>query len=129
MPARDILRKGAIAINTDAKRIHAEVATAGATIAAYAAGNVTFRRHPIANRKSFDFAATLDNLAEKLVTNCGGNFDRVARPVVPLINMDVGAANSSAFDANQNVVMPNRRSGYVLHPDAAFGFGLDQRFH
>ena len=83
----------AMAADADADRIHAQVSPAGATVAAHAAGDMTFRRDAVADRKAFDFAAALDNFPAEFVADSGRYRDGSLRPVVPLEYVDVGAAN------------------------------------
>ena len=71
---RHIFGEGAVAVDADAQRIHAQVAPAGAAIAAYAASNVSLGRNAVADSKAIDFAAHLDDFAAELVADVVGTW-------------------------------------------------------
>ena len=51
------------------------------------------------------------------------------RPVIPLKNVNISTANSRTVDLNQDIVVSDLWDFDIFHPDAAFGFGLDECFH
>ena len=55
--------------------------------------------------------------------------DGLRRPVVPLVDVQVGAADAGAQDLDEHVVDAELRLGHVVEPEPAFGPALDQRFH
>jgi hypothetical protein len=96
------------------------VAAARATIAADTAGNMSFRGHPVADVKALDIAATFDDLTTEFMPDRKWNRNGVLCPVIPLEDMDIGAANGSASDLDQDIVVSDFRCIDILHPDAAF---------
>src|SRR5208337_1512124 len=55
--------------------------------------------------------------------------DRLLRPLVPVEDMDVGAANAGLVDLDQNVVGTERGNRLLAEPQSRLRFLLDQRFH
>ena len=57
------------------------------------------------------------------------HLDRALRPLVPVVDVHVGAADGGLLHADQHIVRADRGLGDVRHPDARFCLGLDQCFH
>ncbi|MEZ5916965.1 MAG: hypothetical protein R3C40_05280 [Parvularculaceae bacterium] len=89
--------KGARPVDADAQRIAAEVALAGAAIAAAAAGDLTFSRDPVADFHfgmfGMDLRPDFDDFAGEFVTDRHRHRDRFPSPCVPVIDMNIGAAD------------------------------------
>src|SRR5690606_35405433 len=51
------------------------------------------------------------------------------RPFVPIVDMDVGAADGRLPDLDEHVVGADFGDWHTLHPDARFSPGLDERLH
>ena len=126
---RQILRERTRAIHADTQRVAAQVAPAGAAVAAMSAGDVAFARHAVAGLDAAHFAADLDDLARVLVTDGHRHRDGFLRPRVPVVDMHVGAADGRAVDLDEHVVVADRGLRHVLHPDSGFRSSLDQCFH
>ena len=90
---------------------------------------MSFGGYPVADIESFYFNATLDDLAAEFVSDGQRHWNRITRPVIPLIDMDVGASYCSAFDADQDIVVSDRGLIDILEPDAAFGLRFDECAH
>jgi hypothetical protein len=101
----------------------------GATIPAHAAGDMSFGGDPVSGSEALDFNATFDDLTTKFVADREWHGNRFTRPVIPLIDMNVGAAYCSSPDPDQYIVVSDRRLVDILEPDAAFGLRFDQRSH
>ena len=89
---------------------------AGQTIPAAAADDMTLAADEVTGMKVLHIASELDNLANKLVADDESDRNRLARPRVPLMNVEVGSADSRHQDANQNVIRCDRRYGNVFEP-------------
>ena len=63
-----------------------------------------------------DVRADLHNLADEFMADGHGDRNGLAGPLVPIVDMNIGSANSGAVDADQNVVNANGRLGDVLDP-------------
>jgi hypothetical protein len=90
----DVVGKGAVAVDADADGVDAQVAAAGPAVAAGAADQVPLPRHPVADGHVVDVGPHLDDLAEELVTERHGGAHRGRRPFVPLLEVQVGAAQA-----------------------------------
>ncbi len=109
-------------------RVRAKVATAGHAIAAAAADDVAFAGDDHAWLIVVDVVADLDDLADKFVADDHRHRDRLLRPLVPLIDVDVGAADRGAFDADLHVVRTRIWLRHIFKPQATGGLAFDQRF-
>ena len=97
------------------------MAASRAAVAAITARDVALRRDPVADLQATHLDAEVDDFATEFVADGHRHRDSGARPVVPLENMDIRAADRGAVDLDQDIVMANLRRGDVFHPDAAFG--------
>ena len=95
------------------------------TIPAYATGDMPLGGHPVANIEAFHLNAALDDFAIELVADSQWHRNGFTCPVVPLIYMNVDAANRRAFDPDQNIVVSDRWLVDIFEPDAALRFGFD----
>ena len=73
--------------------------------------------------------ADVDDLADELVPDHHRHRDRLLRPVVPAVDVQVGAADPRLADADQDVVDADLRLRDVLEPEARLGVRLDERLH
>jgi hypothetical protein len=55
--------------------------------------------------------------------------DGLARPIVPLVDVHVGAANARAVHADQDVVDADAGLVDVFQPEAGLVFAFDECFH
>ena len=90
---RQVLGETALAVHAHAHGVAAQVAPAGAAVAAVAAGDVAFARDAVADREAAHFAAHVDDAAEVLVADGHGHRDGLLRPGVPVVDVHVGAAD------------------------------------
>src|ERR1700690_2203845 len=105
------------------------MSAAGAAIAAMAAGDVAFAGHAVAGTEAAHFAADLDDLAGEFMAHGHRHRDGLLRPRIPVVKMDVRAANGGAVPLDQYIVVPHGGFGNILHPDAGFRACFDQSFH
>ena len=89
----EVLGEAALAVHAHAHGVAAQVAAAGAAVAAEAAGEMPFAGHAIAEREAAHFAAHVDDAAEVLVADGHGHRDGLLRPGVPVVDVHVGAAD------------------------------------
>src|SRR5690606_36361121 len=125
----DVLGEGAVAVDADADGVRAQVLAAAAAVAAMAADDVAFGRDALADLVPGHARAELGDAADELVADDQAGPDRALAPLVPQIDVQVGAADGGLLDLDQDFVGPGHRHRYVLHPDALAGLALDQRFH
>jgi hypothetical protein len=100
----------------------------GETIAATPAHDVTFPADKIAGVKVLDVGSNFDNLSTKFVTDDQRHVNHGLCPLVPVVDVQVGAANSRAKHANLHVVDAGFGLGNIFEPEtplsAAFNKGL-----
>src|SRR5258708_3541595 len=107
----------------------ADMAPSGHTVAAAPTDDMTFATHQISGAEGRDVAANLDNCPHELVTDDERRGDSVLRPGIPVINVEIGAANASTQHANEDIIDSDRRYWHFLQPQARLALVLDQCFH
>ena len=129
---RDVLGERSGTIHAHAPCVRAQVPPSREAVAAASAHHVPFAADDFARMKIVDVRSDRDNLADELVPDRHRNGNRVARPLVPFVNVHVGAANSGVGDSNQDVVDADRRFGYIFEPQSgrrpAFYEGFQRLF-
>ncbi len=90
----NILGKRPVATAADADRTIAQVPSSRATITADAAGNMALSSHPIPNGIAGYARSDLDNLADKLMPDDPRCLNITLRPVVPVEDMQICAADA-----------------------------------
>ncbi len=125
----DELAEGAGTVDADAERVAAEMAPARPAVAALAADDMAFAGDPLADMILGDGRTDLGDLAAEFMTDDHRHRNGLLRPLVPVPDMHVGAADGRFLHADQNVVRPDFRHRYILHPETDFRLRLDQRLH
>ena len=120
---RQVLGERPGPIDADALGVLAQVAAAGQAIAAAAADHVPFAADDVAGVEILDVAADLDDLGRRTrgPTTIGTGIGLLG-PGVPVVDVNVGAANAGPQDLDQHVVDADLRLGDVFQPQAFFGF-------
>ena len=80
-------------INADAQCIRAKVASAGETIPAMPASDVTFPNDDVALRKTAHICSNRRDFADEFVADGHGNGNCFLRPIIPVVNVNVSAAD------------------------------------
>jgi hypothetical protein len=86
------------------------------TVSASPTDDVAFAADDIPGMKVVDVGADLYDLADKLVADGHGHGNGALRPLVPMIDMNVGSADSGIANADKNVVDADDWLGNVLKP-------------
>ena len=76
-----------------------------------------------------DGAADLIDDADEFVSDHHRHRDRLLRPGVPVIYMDVGAADRSLLDANEDVVRPDFGHRNLFQAKSRFGPAFYECLH
>ena len=121
--------KRALHVDTDAPRFRVEVIFAGTRGAAVHADEMAFARNALADAEIADIGADRNDLAGVFMASDHRHGDGLLRPLVPFVDVHVGAADACFVDLHQHVVGPDLGHGCVDHPDAGFGFLLGKRLH
>src|SRR5262249_17801724 len=117
------------AIHADADGVGAKMAASGEAVAATAADHVAFAADNFAGEEVVHVLAHFHDLADELVADDHRHGDRLLRPRIPLVDMQVRAADAGAVDADEHVVDAAGGLGDIFEPEARFGFGFDESFH
>jgi hypothetical protein len=125
----EILGKAALAIDAHAHGVAAQVPAARAAVAAITAGDVAFAGDAVTDREPLHFAADLDDLAHVFVAHGHRHGNRLLGPLVPEVDVHVGAADRGLGDLDQHVVRAHLGLRDFFHPDPGFGLRLDQCLH
>ena len=90
---------------------------------------MAFARTALADGQAFDVAAQFHDFPGEFVAGHKRDGDGLLRPVVPVPDVDVGAADAGLVDADQHVIGADLGHGPGFHPEAGLGFGLGQDLH
>ena len=124
-----ILGEGAGDVDADAAGLRVEVEVAGAGGAAPHADDVALARDPLPDLEVADVGADGGDLAGIFVADDHRHRHGAARPLVPVIDVEVGAADAGAADLDQHVVLADLGHRLVAEPQPRLGLELDQGFH
>src|SRR5690242_6877191 len=102
---------------------------AGEAVAAAPAGDVAFAADDVAGMEVVDVRADLDYLADELVPDHHRHRDRLLRPLIPVVDMNIGAADAGVAHADQYIVDAVFRNGNIFQPQAALAAALRQCLH
>src|SRR5262245_46168933 len=92
------------------------MAPAGQAIPTTTANDMPLAANEAAGMEVLHVASEFDDLANKLVANNQSKRNRLARPRIPFVNVEVCTADSRHEDADQNVVRCDRRYRNVFEP-------------
>ena len=56
------------------------------------------------------------------------NRDCFSRPIVPIVNMQIGSADAGAIHSDQNIIKSNNRLGNIFEPEAGLRLSFNERF-
>src|SRR5205814_9630281 len=101
---RNVFGERARTVHADSLSVLAEVATTGETVAAPPANNVPFRADNFAGEKIRHVRPDVRHLAHEFMSDDHRHGNGLLRPGVPFVNVQVGAANTSAVHTDQHVV-------------------------
>src|SRR5581483_1799559 len=107
----------------------AHVPAAGTAVAAGTADHVALAADQVADRDVGDVGGGADHLADELVPDDQRYSHVLLRPAVPRLDVQVGAADAGAQDADEHFAVAGYRLGYVLQPQAGLRMRLDQSPH
>src|SRR5450631_1644123 len=101
----------------------------GPTVAADTADDMPLTGGLLADPHRGDVLADLDDLAEELMTDHQGRFDHGCRPIVPLLKVQVGAAQACSVDTDLHVIRADRGFGSLHQRESGACCGLHQCSH
>ncbi len=122
-------RKRALPVDPDPFRVRAEMAPTGKTITAMPTNDVSLAGHEIARRKPFHPAADPLDDSDVLVPDHHRDRDRLLRPGIPVVNVNISPADRGLFDSDENIIVADLRHGHLFEPQARLRFALHQGLH
>src|SRR5690606_5158244 len=120
---------GAVAVAADAHGVRTQVLLAGEAVAAVAADDVALGRDALADGVAGHAGAEAGDAADELMADDQPLPDRAPGPLVPEVDVQVGAADGGLLDPDQDLVGAGDRDRHFLHPQSLGGLALDQRLH
>jgi hypothetical protein len=126
---RHVLGEGAGSGRSDADAVRAEMTPTGAAVAAVAADDVPLAGHQLPELEAAHPVSELDDPAHELVADDQGHGQRALRPLVPLVDMHVRAADGGLEHADHDFSGAGARDGDALERQTGSGFLLDERKH
>jgi hypothetical protein len=114
---RDELGERAGPVHADPGGVVAEVAPACHAVPASAAHDVSLAADEVAGAEVAHVRPDVHDLADELVPDHEGNRHRLLGPLVPFLDVEVGAADPRAIDADQDVVDPDLGLGDLSHDE------------
>ena len=126
---RHVFGECAVAVDADAHCIRAQVRAPAAAVAAMPADDMALRRHPLTDFVARYRRAQCGDAANEFMADGQPGLDGALAPIIPEIDMQVGAADRGFFQLDQHFVGAGHGHRHLFHPDAFAGFALDQGFH
>ena len=125
----DVFGESSRAIYADALGVSTLLPAAGHAVTAASTDDVPFAADDFTGMKIVDVGTDGDYFANEFMTDDQGHGDGALGPFVPVMNVQVGAADASAENADENIVNADFGFGDVFDPEAGFGFAFDESFH
>src|SRR5262249_16982412 len=107
----------------------AEMAAARHAVATPSANYVSLTRNQLTRLEVVYIRSDFNDLADEFVANHHRHGNRLLRPLIPVEDVKVGAANSRSQDPNKDVIDADGGLGNVSQPQTRFSSGFDQSFH
>ncbi|SPF34488.1 hypothetical protein SBA4_150005 [Candidatus Sulfopaludibacter sp. SbA4] len=126
---RDVFGERTRPVDPDPHGVGAQVAASRQAVAAAPAHHVPLAADDFAGEEIRHVRTDLHDLADEFVADRHGHRDRLLRPIVPLVNVHIGAADPRPQHLNQHVVDPHRGHVHVFEPQAGLAPALHQRLH
>src|SRR5687767_7303111 len=105
------------------------MAPARQTVAAMAANDVTLGRNHIADIKIAHIGADTYNFADEFMSYNHRHGNRLLRPFIPVVNVQIRPADAGAIYANQHIIDADFRLRHIREPQTALGLLFNQSFH
>jgi hypothetical protein len=126
---RDKFSPRAGTIHAHALRVWAKMTPPGQTIATVPTGDVSLAHYEVAARKTFHVIANSIDNADKLVTDRHWHGNRFLRPGVPIVDVNICAADRSFQYTDEHIVAGNFWNRNFLEPETGLRFGFHNGLH
>ena len=125
----EVLRERAVAVYADARGVLAPLDVARVTVAAVAAGDVPLARNALADGQPRHARAERGDLADILVPDDHGRLDVLGRPLVPVVDVHVRAADGGFVDLDKNFAGTGDRDFHLFELQTGAGTGFADSVH
>jgi hypothetical protein len=112
----DELSEGTVSLHADPNRVRTQRAASGQAVAAAPAHDVSLSADYLAGVDRRHTVAQLHHLTDELVSDDKRGVDGRLGPLVPGFDVEVGATDACAQDADQNLAWTGNRFGHILQP-------------
>ena len=124
-----ILGEGALFVDADPTSCRVQMELPGPALPRLLADQMPLAGTALSDGQPLDIAPDLHDLAGEFVARDKAQRNRPRRPVVPVPDMDVGAADAGLADADQHVIRPDLRHRAMVQPKPGSRLRLCQRLH
>jgi hypothetical protein len=93
------------------------------------AGDMSLARDTVTDFKPFYEAPYFRDFSDEFVSDHHRYRYVCLRPIIPFVNVDIGAADGCLSKFYEHVIGSVIGLGYILHPNPYFRLGLDERLH
>ena len=107
----------------------AQLATTSQAVAASTTDQMAFTTDQITDFEIIDVATEFNHMANEFVTDNQRHRNGALGPGIPIINMQISAADTGAIDANEHVVNANFGHWYVDQSESRCGGCFGDGFH
>ena len=121
---RHVLGKSTVAGDTHGEGVLADVPHATTAVAAVTADDMPLGSNTVADLDITYAGTYLSHYAYELMSLYIRRFAVRLRPFVPLVHVEVGAADSGFGDLDEDIVQSDFGHRDVFHPDAVFGISF-----
>src|SRR5215469_5236644 len=125
----DVLGKSARPVYSHSLRVGTQVATPGEAVPAAAANHVALAADQFSRMKVRYVRPDFDNFTDKFVPDDERNLYGFLRPVVPVVDVEIGSANPGLENTNLDVVNTNFRLLHIFQPQSSTITALYKCFH
>jgi hypothetical protein len=126
---RDVFRETAVAIHPDDFCERTYVRVAGAAKQASPVDNVSFSRDAVSLANVGDEGSDFDDIAGEFVADNERRPASSACPRIPIVYMNVSAADSGSANFDQNLIISDLRLGNILQLESRTGRFFYESFH
>jgi hypothetical protein len=124
-----VIREGAGDVDADAARLGVEMIAAAACGPALHPDHMALARDTLADLEAPDVGADRGDLARIFMAHDHRRRDRLPRPVVPVEDVHVGAADPGLVHLHQHVLGPDLGNRLLRQPEAGFRLFFDEGAH
>src|SRR5581483_1078418 len=125
----DVACESALAVDAEDPGPLAHVRVPRAALEAHPAGDVALGGDVVADGDVADELAAVDDRPRELVAERQRRLDPPLRPLVPAVDVQVGAADARGLDLDEHLVRRRSRHRDLVEPQALLGRDLAQREH